>query len=110
MISQDEIDAIKHGVELVSFMKARGIELQQVGGKYRGFCPLHEDTTPSLYGQSQGKPVELLSQRRGGKSRSLTLVNEKFTGLFGVTADWHCGTIPATAFHAVASCTYRPGN
>jgi DNA primase len=48
MISQDDIDAIKHGVELVSFMKARGIELQQVGENYRGFCPFHEDTTPSL--------------------------------------------------------------
>ncbi|MBL0380005.1 MAG: hypothetical protein JKP90_10135 [Desulfofustis sp. PB-SRB1] len=35
-------------VELVSFMKARGIELQQVGENYRGFCPFHEDTTPSL--------------------------------------------------------------
>jgi DNA primase len=48
MISQDEIDAIKHGVELVSFMKARGIELHQVGENYRGFCPFHEDTTPSF--------------------------------------------------------------
>jgi DNA primase len=48
MISQDEIEAIKHGVELVSFMKARGVELKQVGENYRGFCPFHEDTTPSL--------------------------------------------------------------
>ncbi len=39
MISQDEIEAIKHGVELVSFMKARGIELHQVGENYRGLCP-----------------------------------------------------------------------
>jgi DNA primase len=48
MINQDDIDAIKHGVELVSFMKARGIELHQVGENYRGLCPFHEDTTPSL--------------------------------------------------------------
>ncbi|MBL0380053.1 MAG: toprim domain-containing protein [Desulfofustis sp. PB-SRB1] len=48
MISQDEIEAIKHGVELVSFMKARGIELHQVGENYRGLCPFHEDTTPSF--------------------------------------------------------------
>jgi hypothetical protein len=60
MISQDEIEAIKHGVELVSFMKARGVELKQVGENYRGFCPFHEDTTPITYRQSQGKPVELL--------------------------------------------------
>ena len=48
MINQDEIDAIKKGVDLVPFMKACGIELKQVGGNYRGFCPFHEDTTPSL--------------------------------------------------------------
>jgi DNA primase len=48
MINQDEIDAIKQGVDLVPFMKACGIELTQVGGNYRGFCPFHEDTTPSL--------------------------------------------------------------
>ncbi len=48
MINQDEIDAIKKGVELVPFMKACGIELKQVGGNYRGFCPFHEDSTPSL--------------------------------------------------------------
>jgi DNA primase len=48
MINQDDIDAIKHGVELVSFMKARGIELHQVGGNYRGLCPFHEDTTHHL--------------------------------------------------------------
>ena len=48
MIDQDEIDAIKKGVDLVPFMKACGIELKQVGGNYRGFCPFHEDSTPSL--------------------------------------------------------------
>ncbi|MBL0379331.1 MAG: hypothetical protein JKP90_06600 [Desulfofustis sp. PB-SRB1] len=59
MISQDEIEAIKHGVELVSFMKARGVELKQVGENYRGFCPFHEDTTPSLTVNPR-KTVELL--------------------------------------------------
>jgi DNA primase len=48
MINQDEIDAIKKGVDLVPFMKACGIELTQVGGNYRGHCPFHDDTTPSL--------------------------------------------------------------
>ncbi len=48
MINQDEIDTIKQGVDLVPFMKACGIELKQIGGNYRGFCPFHEDTTPSL--------------------------------------------------------------
>ncbi|MBL0379979.1 MAG: hypothetical protein JKP90_10000 [Desulfofustis sp. PB-SRB1] len=71
MINQDDIDAIKHGVELVSFMKARGIELHQVGGNYRGLCPFHEDTTPSLTGQSQGKPVELLWLWGGRRCDSL---------------------------------------
>ncbi len=49
MISQDEIEAIKQGVDLVPVMKACGIELKQVGGNYQGFCPFHEDTkSPSL--------------------------------------------------------------
>jgi DNA primase len=48
MINQDDIDAIKHGVELVPFMTAYGIELHQVGENYRGFCPFHEDTIPSF--------------------------------------------------------------
>ena len=48
MINQDEIDAIKKGVDLVPFMKACGIELKQVGENFRGHCPFHEDTTPSL--------------------------------------------------------------
>ncbi len=47
-INQDEIDAIKQGVELVPFMQACGIELKQVGSNYRGHCPFHKDTTPSL--------------------------------------------------------------
>ncbi|BCL63155.1 hypothetical protein DGMP_38480 [Desulfomarina profundi] len=49
MTNQDEIDAIKQGVDLAPFMKACGIELKQVGGNYQGFCPFHENTkSPSL--------------------------------------------------------------
>jgi DNA primase len=48
MIDQHEIDSIKQGVDLVLFMQTCGIELKQVGTNYRGFCPFHEDTTPSL--------------------------------------------------------------
>jgi hypothetical protein len=29
-------------------MQACGIKLKQVGGDYRGHCPFHEDTMPSL--------------------------------------------------------------
>ncbi|MBL0380031.1 MAG: hypothetical protein JKP90_10275 [Desulfofustis sp. PB-SRB1] len=39
MINQDDIDAIKHGVELVPFMTAYGIELHQVGENYRASAP-----------------------------------------------------------------------
>ncbi len=48
MIDQEEITTIKQGVELVPFMQACGIELKQVGKNYRGYCPFHEDTSPSL--------------------------------------------------------------
>ncbi len=47
-IDQYEIDTIKQGVDLVPFMQACGIDLKQIGGNYRGFCPFHKDTKPSL--------------------------------------------------------------
>ena len=48
MINKDEIEAIKSCVDVAPFMQACGIELKQVGGNYRGHCPFHEDSTPSL--------------------------------------------------------------
>jgi DNA primase len=48
-ISQDEIDTIKQGVDLVPLMRACGIELRQVGDNYQGLCPFHDDTNPSLF-------------------------------------------------------------
>ena len=48
MINQEEIEAIKQGVDLVPLIKAYGIELKRIGGNYRGFCPFHEDTLPSF--------------------------------------------------------------
>ena len=48
MIDQEEITTIKQGVELVPFMRACGIELKPIGSNYRGFCPFHGDTLPSL--------------------------------------------------------------
>ena len=48
MLNQEEINLIKEGVDLVPFMQACGIELKKVGSNYRGLCPFHKDTTPSL--------------------------------------------------------------
>jgi DNA primase catalytic core len=48
MLSQEEISRIKEGVELVPFMQACGIELKKVGSNYRGLCPFHKDSNPSL--------------------------------------------------------------
>ena len=48
MIDQEEITAIKQGVDLVPLMLSCGVELKQVGNNLRGFCPFHEDSNPSL--------------------------------------------------------------
>ncbi len=48
MIAKEAIDAIKSGVDLVSVVRARGIELKQTGRNYLGLCPFHDDTNPSL--------------------------------------------------------------
>jgi DNA primase catalytic core len=48
MKNQEQIDAIKRSVDVAPFMQACGIELKQNGKGYKGYCPFHEDTTPSL--------------------------------------------------------------
>jgi hypothetical protein len=36
------------GIDLVSLMKAEGINLQRRGNKYIGLCPFHDDHNPSM--------------------------------------------------------------
>jgi DNA primase len=48
MIEQHEIDIIKQGVDLVPLMRSCGIDLKQIGNNFRGYCPFHEETSPSL--------------------------------------------------------------
>ena len=66
MIDQEEITTIKQGVELVPFMRACGIELKQVGKNYRGYCPFHEDASPSLTVNPRKK--EEREEKKGVKS------------------------------------------
>jgi DNA primase len=48
MIEKDTIEAIKHGVDLVAFIRSKGISLKKNGKSYFGLCPFHDDTNPSL--------------------------------------------------------------
>ncbi len=48
MVEKEHIDNIKQTVDLVPFMKSCGIDLKKVGLNYRGHCPFHKDTSPSL--------------------------------------------------------------
>lgn len=49
MISQEKIEAIKQGVDLVGLIRSRGIALKKNGKGYKGLCPFHaDDKTPSL--------------------------------------------------------------
>lgn len=47
--TQEELDAVKQGVDLVALVQSRGITLTKHGSKdLKGLCPFHGDTDPSL--------------------------------------------------------------
>ncbi|MDY7038280.1 MAG: CHC2 zinc finger domain-containing protein [Thermodesulfobacteriota bacterium] len=48
MIEKEKIEAIKQGVDLVTLIESKGISLKKNGRSYKGLCPFHEDTNPSL--------------------------------------------------------------
>ena len=48
MLSQARIDRIKSTVDPVEVIRSRGIELKKNGKGYKGSCPFHDDTDPSL--------------------------------------------------------------
>ena len=46
--SQEQIEAVKRGVDLVALVRSSGVELERRGINWIGRCPFHEDKTPSL--------------------------------------------------------------
>ncbi len=48
MIEKEKIQAVKHGVDLVTLIESKGITLKKNGKGYTGTCPFHEDKNPSL--------------------------------------------------------------
>jgi DNA primase len=47
-IEKKQIEAIKHGVDLVALVQAKGIDLKKNGKSWFGLCPFHADKNPSL--------------------------------------------------------------
>ena len=47
-IEKEVIEAIKHGVDLVALVEAKGINLKKNGKSFFGLCPFHADKNPSL--------------------------------------------------------------
>jgi DNA primase len=47
-VPKAEIEAIKRGVDLVSLIKSRGVNLKKNGKGWSGQCPFHEDSEPSF--------------------------------------------------------------
>ena len=47
-IEKQRIEAIKHGVDLVALVRAKGINLKKNGKGWFGLCPFHNDKNPSL--------------------------------------------------------------
>jgi len=48
LIDKAEIERVKRGNELVSFIRSRGVTLTQRGKQLVGLCPFHDDHEPSL--------------------------------------------------------------
>jgi len=48
MIGKEKIEAIKKDVDLIALIESRGIPLKKNGKGYKGLCPFHDDTDPSL--------------------------------------------------------------
>lgn len=47
--TDQELDAIKQGVDLVALVRSKGVELSKHGGKdLKGLCPFHKEDTPSF--------------------------------------------------------------
>lgn len=48
MIEKERIEELKRSIDLVALVESRGIPLKKNGKGYKGLCPFHEDTNPSL--------------------------------------------------------------
>jgi DNA primase catalytic core len=44
-----DLDQIKQSVDIVTYAQNLGLELKQVGHRFRCSCPFHDDKTPSFY-------------------------------------------------------------
>jgi hypothetical protein len=78
MLSQEEISRIKEGVELVSFMQACGIKLKKVGSNYRGLCPFHKDSSPSLTNMESDQANRLKTMHFTSNNRSFLALKRSF--------------------------------
>jgi DNA primase catalytic core len=47
-IPQERIDAMKRQVDLLALVQSHGVVLKQHGRNWKGICPFHDDTAPSL--------------------------------------------------------------
>ena len=48
MIEKERIETIKKDVDLIALIESKGIALKKNGKGYKGLCPFHDDTDPSL--------------------------------------------------------------
>ena len=47
-IPQETIDELKQQVDLLTLVRAHGVELKRSGKNWKGLCPFHDDHDPSL--------------------------------------------------------------
>lgn len=66
MLEKERINAIKHSVDLVGLVQARGISLKKNGKGYTGRCPFHDDANPSLSVNPQKNLWQCFGCGKGG--------------------------------------------
>jgi DNA primase catalytic core len=47
-IDKNEIERVKEAIDIVAFIRSRGVKLQRKGKQFVGLCPFHNDQQPSL--------------------------------------------------------------
>jgi len=68
MIEKEKIEELKKSIDLVALIESRGIPLKKNGKSYKGLCPFHEDSNPSLSVNPQENLWQCFGCNSGGDS------------------------------------------
>jgi len=76
-IPQERIDEMKRQVDLLSLVRAHGVDLKQCGRNWKGVCPFHDDHDPSLIATPSKRLWNCLGCDAGGDAYEWIIKTEK---------------------------------